>query len=130
MKKILNERRLAPILVTFLLLASAVFIYRRFLFGDELWVFVGLDIGSDTVQQYLHHYNTIINHIREGTFSFWDFNNGFGTNMFNLNMFDPALILVYALGVLFGPEHIAWYLVYMQIGQITLAGLVFYHYLS
>ncbi len=130
MKKELHMQKLAPLLTVLALLASAVFIYRNFLFGDELWVFVGLDIGSDTVQQYLHHYNTIVNHIREGTFTFWDFNNGFGTNMFNLNMFDPALMAVYALGVFFGPERIAWYLVYMQIAQIALAGFIFYHYLS
>ncbi len=130
MKKEFHMQKLAPLLTVFALLASAVFIYRRFLFGDELWVFVGLDIGSDTVQQYLHHYSAIVNHIREGTFTFWDFNNGFGTNMFNLNMFDPALMVVYALGVFFGPEHMAWYLVYIQVAQISLAGFVFYRYLS
>ena len=108
MKKYISTEKQAPLLVVLLLLVSAVFIYRRFIFGDELWVFVGLDIGSDTVQQYLQHYHTIVNHIREGTFTFWDFNNGFGTNMFNLNMTAPALVVVYALGVLFGPEHIAW----------------------
>ncbi len=130
MKKYISTEKQAPLLVVLLLLMSAVFIYRRFIFGDELWVFVGLDIGSDTVQQYLQHYHTIVNHIREGTFTFWDFNNGFGTNMFNLNMTAPALVVVYALGVLFGPEHIAWYLVYIQVAQIVLAGLVFYGYLS
>lgn len=130
MKKYISTEKQAPLLVVLLLLVSAVFIYRRFIFGDELWVFVGLDIGSDTVQQYLQHYHTIVNHIREGTFTFWDFNNGFGTNMFNLNMTAPALVVVYALGVLFGPEHIAWYLIYIQVAQIVLAGLVFYGYLS
>lgn len=130
MKRYISTEKQAPLLVTLLLLMSAVFIYRRFLFGDELWVFVGLDIGSDTVQQYLQHYHTIVNHIRDGSFTFWDFNNGLGTDMFNLNMFAPALVVVYALGVLFGPEHIAWYLVYIQVAQILLAGYVFYHYLS
>lgn len=130
MKEILIKKRRAPFLTGILLLASALFIYRCYIFGDELWVFVGLDIGSDTVQQYLQHYHTIVNHIREGTFTFWDFNNGFGTNMFNLNMFDPTLMIIYALGAVFGPEHIAWYLVYMQVIRIVLAGIVFYHYLS
>ena len=53
MKKYISTEKQAPLLVVLLLLMSAVFIYRRFIFGDELWVFVGLDIGSDTVQQYL-----------------------------------------------------------------------------
>lgn len=130
MTKFISKQRQALLLMLLLLLASALFIYRRFLFGDELWVFVGLDIGSDTVQQYLQQYHTIVNHIREGTFTFWDFNNGLGTNMFNLNLFAPALVAVYALGVIFGPERIAWYLIYVQVGQILLAGFVFYHYLS
>ncbi len=130
MDKFIWKQKQAPFLVVLLLLASALFIYRRFLFGDELWVFVGLDIGSDTVQQYLQHYNTIVGHLREGTFSFWDFNNGPGTNMFNLSLSNPALMVVYALGVAFGPEHIAWYLIYVQIAQILLSGLFFYHYLS
>lgn len=130
MNKKLNLKHPYPLLAGLLLLASALFIYHRFIFGDELWAFMERDIGSDTVQQYLPHYHTIVNHIREGTFAFWDFNNGFGTNMFNLNMFDPALMVVYALGVAFGTEHLAYYLVYVQITQILLAGLVFYQYLS
>lgn len=130
MRKFLTKERQAPFLLGILLLISAVFIYHRFVFGDELWVFIDPDIGSDTFQQYLPHYHTVVNHIREGTFTFWDFNHGFGTNVFNLNLFDPTLILIYALGVVFGPEHIAWYLVYMQVLRIVLAGLVFYYYLS
>ena len=103
MRKFLTKERQAPFLLGILLLISAVFIYHRFLFGDELWVFIDPDIGSDTFQQYLPHYHTVVNHIREGTFAFWDFNHGFGTNVFNLNLFDPTLILIYALGVVFGP---------------------------
>lgn len=130
MDKFISKQKQAPFLVVLLLMASTLFIYRRFLFGDELWVFVGLDIGSDTVQQYLQQYHTIVGHLREGTFSFWDFNNGLGTNMFNLSLSNPALLVVYALGVAFGPEHIAWYLIYVQVSQILLSGLVFYYYLS
>ncbi len=130
MKKIFSKRARAPFLVGMMLFFSALIIYHRFLFGDGLWVFMDPDIGADTIQQYLPHYHTIINHIREGNFTFWDFNNGFGTSMFGLNLFDPSLMIVYALGVIFGPEHIAWYLIYMQVIRIVLAGTVFYHYLS
>ena len=34
------------------------------------------DIGSDTWQQYIMNYTSIVNHLRDGSFSLWDFNNG------------------------------------------------------
>ena len=52
------------------------------------------------MQQYVMHYQTIINHVRDGNLSFWDFNNGFGTNLFQLNLFDPTLDLLYLTGIL------------------------------
>ncbi len=63
------------------------------------------------------HYHTIVNHIRRGAFSWWDFTNGFGTNLFHLNLFDPSLILLYLLGVITGPEHMVYYLVWIQLGE-------------
>ena len=54
------------ILLTGLLLVSCLFIFRAFLFGNQLLAFT--DIGSDTYDQYLMHYQTIINHLQEGSF--------------------------------------------------------------
>lgn len=110
------------------LLISCVFIFWRFIFGD--YVLAYTDVGVDTYDQYLMHYQTIINHLREGSFSLWDFNNGYGINMFSLNMFDPFLMLLYACGVIFGPEMIYQLLVYVQILRIVLAGLAVYGFLS
>lgn len=111
-----------------LLLLSCLFIFAPFLFGDKLLAFT--DIGSDTYDQYLMHYQTIISHLREGSFSLWDFNNGFGVNMFSLNLFDPFLMLLYLFGVLAGAEHIYGLLVFLQILRIALAGLALYSFLS
>lgn len=111
-----------------LLFLSSVIIYRDFIFGNSLLAFV--DVGSDTWQQYVMQYNTIVNHIRNGNISAWDFNNGFGASMFQLNLFDPSLMLVYVIGAVFGPEHMAGVLVYVQILKILLAGLVSYYFLS
>lgn len=111
-----------------LLLLSCLFIFGSFLFGGELLAFT--DIGSDTYDQYLMHYQTIITHLREGSFSLWDFNNGFGINMFSLNLFDPFLMLLYLFGVLFGAERIYGILVFLQILRILLAGLAIYGFLS
>ena len=75
-----------------LILLSCLVIFRRFIFGDELAVFK--DVGSDTLQQYLMHYNSIINSLRDGNLSLWDFTNGFGTSMYALNLFHPRLFLL------------------------------------
>lgn len=111
-----------------LLLMSSTVIYREFLFGNSLLAFT--DVGSDTWQQYVMHYHTMVNHLKEGTFSFWDFNNGFGVNQFQLYLFDPSLLLLYAIGVLFGPEVMLEALVYVQILRILAAGAAGYFFLS
>lgn len=115
-------------LLTAALLVSCIYIFYDFLTGDSLLAY--MDVGTDTYDQYLMHYQTIINHLREGSFSLWDFNNGYGINMYSLNMFDPFLMLLYACGVLFGAESIYNLLVYVHILRIVLAGLAVYGFLS
>ena len=88
------------------------------------------DVGGDTWQQYTMHYASIVNHLRAGTFSLWDFTNGMGTNMFLLSLFDPSLILLYVIGVILGAAHMLFYLVWIQILKILVAGFVFYLFLS
>lgn len=128
MKLLKTKEQKTKFLLLAMLLASGLCIYWRYIFGDDLPVFN--DSGNDTWQQYTMHYQTIVNHIRRGNFSWWDFTNGFGTNMFNLNLFDPSLILLYLLGVITGPEHMVYYLVWIQIGRILLAGFAMYHLLG
>lgn len=114
--------------LTGILLISCIFIFWKFLFGNQILAYT--DIGSDTYDQYLMGYQTVINHLRDGSFSLWDGNNGYGTNMFSMNLFDPFLILIYLVGTLFGPDKIYGILVYMQILRIVLAGLSVYGFLS
>lgn len=125
-KSAVNKRSLC--ILALVLLASGLLVYWKYVFGNQLFVFN--DIGSDTMQQYVMHYQTIINHIRDGNFSFWDFNNGFGTSMFQLNLFDPTLDFLYLTGVLTGTEHLLYYLVYLQIFRMVLAGIACYLFLS
>lgn len=115
----------------FLLLAlfvTGLVIFEDYIRGNHLLVFN--DVGGDTWQQYTMHYAGIVNHLRDGNFSFWDFTNGFGFNLFNLNLFDPSLMLLYLLGVLLGPAHMLFYLVWIQIFKILAAGWIFYWFLS
>ena len=116
------------LIIAGLLFAGCLAIFRSYLFGDKLLVFT--DIGSDTYDQYLMQYQTIINHLRDGDFSFWDFNNGYGINMFSLSLFDPFLILLYLFGYIVGADKIYGILVILQIVRIILAGLALYGFLS
>lgn len=131
MKKLINKisrEQKTRLLLLLVLFVSGLIVYRNYIFGNELLVFS--DVGGDTLEQYTMHYATIVNHLREGNFSLWDFNNGFGTSMFNLNLFDPSLMVLYALGVILGPAHMLFFLVWIQIGRILAAGWVFYWFLS
>ncbi|MDO4272827.1 MAG: YfhO family protein [Eubacteriales bacterium] len=124
----MGKEKKTQILLLGALFFSCLFIFRNYIFGNEIMVFN--DIGEDTWQLYTMHYAGIVNHLREGTFSLWDFTNGFGTNMFNLNLFDPSIILLCLLGVFLGPAHMLIYLVWLQILKILIAGWVFYRFLS
>ena len=63
-----------------LLFFSGLLIYSQFVFGDRFLAFgTFADVGSDTVQQYLMHYHSVVNHkmcIRDRcyVFSTWVFN--------------------------------------------------------
>ena len=111
-----------------LLSASCSFIFRDYLYGNDLMIFN--DIGSDTWQQYIMNYTSIVNHLRDGSFSLWDFNNGLGINQFNFNLFDPFLMLLYGVGVVLGPAHMLLYINVIQILKIMVAACAFYWFLS
>lgn len=111
-----------------LLSASCSFIFRDYLYRNDLMIFN--DIGSDTWQQYIMNYTSIVNHLRDGSFSLWDFNNGLGINQFNFNLFDPFLMLLYGVGVVLGPAHMLLYINVIQILKIMVAAFAFYWFLS
>ena len=111
-----------------LLSASCSFIFRDYLYGNDLMIFN--DIGSDTWQQYIMNYTSIVNHLRDGSFSLWDFNNGLGINQFTFNLFDPFLMLLYGVGVVLGPAHMLLYINVIQILKIMVAAFAFYWFLS
>lgn len=124
----LNKESQTRLLLLAALFVSCLFIFRSYLFGDSVLVFD--DVGGDTWQQYTMHYASIVNHLRAGNFSLWDFTNGMGTNMFSLSLFDPSLILLYLIGVVLGPAHMLFYLVWLQVLKVLAADWVFYLFLS
>lgn len=128
MKKSLSKESKTKLLLLAALFFSCLIIFRDYLFGDQVMVYN--DVGGDTWQQYTMYYASIVNHLRAGNFSLWDFNNGIGINLFSICQIDPSLILLYLIGVVLGPAHMLYYLVVLQILKILAAGLVFYLFLS
>ncbi len=128
MKKYITKESKTRLLLLAALFFSCLFIFRQYLFGDSVLVFD--DVGGDTWQQYTMYYADIVNHLRDGNFSFWDFTNGIGTNLFTMLQADPSLILICLIGVVLGSAHMLYYLVVLQILKIMAAGWIFYWFLS
>ena len=127
-QKVLQVNIWAVLILTAAVTATCLGVFREYVFGDRIMAFY--DIGSDTIQQYVPQYSSIVNMLRHGTFALWNSSEGFGINMFFLNMGNPALVVLYALGYLFGTEQMTYLLVYLYIGEILLAGISCYLFLS
>lgn len=112
----------------FLIGLGCLYIFHMYTIGDYTIAFY--DVGTDGKDQYIMWYNGIVNSIRDGNFSAWDFRNGFGMNTMGHHLTEPFLIPIYILGVIFGPEHITWYMVWMEIFRIFVAATLCYWYLS
>lgn len=111
-----------------LMAAGCIFVFHNYIFGNDTMVFG--DVGSDTKAQYIMWYNGVANRLRTGTFSLWDFHSGLGVNQIDLNITGPFTLLVYLCGFLFGPDKIAFCMVYIQILKVILSGFTCYLLLS
>ena len=116
------------LMIWFLIGLGCLYIFHMYTIGDYTIAFY--DVGTDGKDQYIMWYNGIVNSIRDGNFSEWDFRNGFGMNTMGHHLTEPFLIPIYILGVIFGPEHITWYMVWMEIFRIFVAATLCYWYLS
>lgn len=118
-----------PYLLLFILISlTGTVAYYQYIFGSSLFMF--RDIGSDTAEQYIMQYSTVVNHIRDGNLSFWDFTNGFGTSMYQLNLLNPSLWLLYLVGILAGPHMMAHFLIWLHMLLLILAGWMAWKFLS
>jgi len=116
------------LILTILVIAMAVVCLSAYIFGKRLFVFT--DIGADTFEQYVNQYASLVNHIKEGNWTFWDGCNGLGANIYMLDLFNPATILIVLTGLLVGTEHFMSAFVYFFILAIILSGIACYFYLS
>ena len=127
-EKFLQVNMWTILVLTCAVIATCLVVFNEYVFGGRVMAF--FDVGSDTIQQYVPQYSSIVNMLRNGTFALWNSSEGFGINMFLLNMTNPALVVIYALGYFFGTEQMTYFLVYVYIGEILLAGIACYLFLS
>lgn len=102
-----------------LFILSLVFIFAHFISGSGYYMYI--DIGSDTVCQYYPFYVNEVRDIRQGTLSIFDWDYGLGANLLCSNawIMDPFGMFTVIIGVIFGPDSVAFTLVWMQIVKIT-----------
>lgn len=124
----LKIKRRTLLILAAMIAATELFVFRSYIFGKDFLVFY--DIGSDTAQQYIPLYTSIVNKLRAGDTSLWDSKNVFGNNMFLYNLTNPALDAVYLIGVLAGPEIIPYLMLPMYLIEIMTAGLLCCLFLS
>lgn len=116
------------LILSIVILTSCLVLYVDFILGNKFFLFQ--DIGSDTKSQYVMWYSSIADKIRAGTFSFWDFKNGFGANISMEGIYDPFQFLICVFGAIFGASFIPHVLIYINVLKIVLAGLSMYYFLS
>ncbi len=116
------------LLLIIAIVVTSVIIYNKYIFSRYIFMFD--DIGSDTKQQYIMQFHSIVNHIKDGNFSLWDMTNGFGTSLYQLNLFNPLLWIIYLFGIILGSSAMAGSLIYVYILALVCSGVAMWHFLN
>lgn len=117
--------RTEALTLLFVLLLGLFAIYGRFFLGIRIFAYQ--DVGSDTLEQYVPFYVNMLDSIREGTFSLWNFSFGLGVSPMNYPswLLDPFNLLLVPLGLLLGDKWLGFLLVALQGLKVVLASFVF-----
>jgi len=118
------------LILTAMILATAMAVFYQYIFGDRYFIFMENDIGSDTAHQYISQYALLIRKLQTGNFSLWDSTNGFGVNLFTYSLTNPFLVLLYLVGTAVGRPGYLYLMIWLYILEILLTGLAGYLYLS
>ena len=117
------------LLLAAMILLTAVFSMSDYVSGHRIMAF-NQDIGSDSLHLYAAQYASIVRHLKEGTFTFWDASNAYGADVNIYSLGNPFLWIVYLTGIFAGTAAMFRSLVFVYILQILLAGIFVYLFLS
>ncbi|WP_165249418.1 YfhO family protein [Adlercreutzia sp. ZJ141] len=93
----------------------------------EVRYFCYLDIGQDTLDQYVLFYLDLLDKIRADELGSWNFNFGLGMSSLSYQswILDPFNLILIPLGLLLGNQHLSLILTALQIVKILLCGALF-----
>jgi hypothetical protein len=114
-----------PFLLLVILIAVNLIVFREFVFGDRLFIFI--DIGSDTYASYYPIYYYFVEAIRNWDLSPYSYQLSLGNDILTIAYFLDLFFLPY---LIVGSKSLAEALVYVAMLKILVAGLSMYAYLS
>lgn len=119
--------RLLLILIVILMFAI---VYVAYIFGGKYLLFT--DAGMDTIYQFYPMYVHLVNEIREGTLSLWNFDWGLGCDTLTRQewIMDPCAWMTVGSGLLFGMRSIRHVLLIAQFIKVMVCALVCFEFLG
>lgn len=120
-----SSRRTELALVGLVVLVGLVAVYGRFFLGEA--VFSYRDVGSDTSEQYVPYYLSLLRAIREGTLGAWNFDYGLGSSFMSYQSWtlDPFNLIVVPLCLVFGDSFLSVALVCAQSAKVLACAYLF-----
>lgn len=112
------------------LLVSVSLVFLDYLFGSRIFVFI--DMGLDTCDQYFAYYTYLADALADGDFSLWNFNFGVGVDQYSNQswVMDPFAWLIVLPGFLMGVDAIRWSVLAVHILKIVLLVALFNKFLK
>ena len=126
MSDIARTRMMLVIAVTVMFVIA----YWGYIFGGRYLLFK--DAGMDTICQFYPMYIHVIDSIKEGTLSLWNFEWGLGCDTLTRQewIMDPCAWVIIGTGVVFGVETVKNMLLVMQFVKIMACALICFEFLK
>ncbi len=118
------------VLLALVLTVGLLAVYWNFYAG--VWGFAYLDTGVDTVDQYVPFYLHLLEKVRTGTLSSWDFDYGLGVPItaYQSWLNDPFNLVLVPLGLLLGESRLSLVLTLVQSLKVVLCAYLFDYLLT
>lgn len=107
-----------------IVLLIQLFVFKDYLFFNKLLIF--LDAGCDAYNQFYPGFVHAARYIRTDGLPTWSFHTGMGQSIFPGGIASPF----FWIRNLFGLEHLAYGLVFVEIIKSTITGICFYLFLK
>ncbi len=107
-----------------IVLLIQLFVYKDYIFFNKLLLF--LDAGCDSYNTYYPGFIHAARYLRSEGIPTWSFHQGMGQSIFPGGISSPFFWVLN----LFGPERLAYGIVFVEILKSTITGIIFYFFLK